>query len=78
METLSPEVLDASEAPDADLPTLAPEYCELSRAEAHALAQMLDDVYQSDRRQLYEHEVLPARRTGRCDLTADPSVRTGR
>ena len=57
VETLSPEVLDAADAPDADLPALAPDYCELSRAEAHALAQMLDDVYQSDRRQLYEHEV---------------------
>lgn len=57
VETLSPEVLASGDAELSELPPLAPDVCELSRAEAHALAQMLDGVYQSGRRQLFEHEV---------------------
>ncbi|MGD2108712.1 MAG: acetate--CoA ligase family protein [Phycisphaerae bacterium] len=36
---------------------LPPEECELTREESHAVAQILDQVYESDRRQLFEHEV---------------------
>ena len=57
IEALPPERLAGAGDLDLPIPELAVQECELSRAEAHAVAQTLDEVYQEGRRQLYEHEV---------------------
>ena len=57
IETLPPDQLAEEEGPDAAMVAFASTGCELSRPEAHAVAQMFDAVYEEERRQLYEHEV---------------------
>jgi indolepyruvate ferredoxin oxidoreductase beta subunit len=57
IETLPPEALAEEEAPEITTLELPEEEHELSRPEAHAVAQMLERIYHDGRRQLFEHEV---------------------
>ncbi len=57
IEMLPVEELEKETGVDATMMTLPPEECELTREESHAVAQILDQVYQADRRQLFEHEI---------------------
>jgi len=57
IETLSTEALESADGVELTEIELPATDCELSRAEGHAVAQLLDEVYSTGRRQLYEHEV---------------------
>ncbi len=57
IETLPADTLASNEGVDISEALLPLTECELSRAEGHAIAQMLDRVNQEGRNQLYEHEV---------------------
>lgn len=57
IETLPPEELAKDEGPDATMWELPEEGSDLSRPEAHAVAQTLQAAHDEGRRQLYEHEV---------------------
>lgn len=56
IETLEPEEFEKEQATGAEGLDLDTEDCGLSRPEANAVAQTLLEVYESGRRQLYEHE----------------------
>ena len=57
VDTLPADQLAAPERPDGPVFAVATTDDRLSGAEAHAVERLLLDVYESDRRQLYEHEV---------------------
>ncbi|CAG0958288.1 Trans-feruloyl-CoA synthase FCS1 [Phycisphaerales bacterium] len=57
VDTLKPEHLAAGERPDGPVFDASQADDRLSGAEAHAVERLLADVYESGRRQLYEHEV---------------------
>jgi indolepyruvate ferredoxin oxidoreductase beta subunit len=57
MESVPPESLGKADGPEATDLAVAASNCELSRAEAHAVSQILDHAYHDNRRQLFEHEV---------------------
>ncbi len=57
VDTLGAEHLARAEQPDGPIFDVAASDDRLSGAEAHAVERMLMEVYESDRRQLYEHEV---------------------
>ncbi len=57
VDTLGPEHLAAAERPDGPVFDVVDADDRLSGAEAHAVERLLNDVYEADRRQLYEHEV---------------------
>ncbi|MBL9121250.1 MAG: indolepyruvate oxidoreductase subunit beta [Phycisphaerae bacterium] len=57
VDTLAPEHLAAAERPDSPVFDVLATDDRLSGAEAHAVERLLMEVYESDRRQLYEHEV---------------------
>lgn len=57
VDTLGPEHLAAAERPDGPVFDVIDADDRLSGAESHAVERLLADVYEADRRQLYEHEV---------------------
>ncbi len=57
IETLPADALASGDGVDVAEAPLPLTECELSRAEGHAVAQMLDHAYAEERPQLYEHEV---------------------
>ncbi|PKN54579.1 MAG: CoA-binding protein [Deltaproteobacteria bacterium HGW-Deltaproteobacteria-14] len=57
IDTLGAEHLAAAEPPDAPSFDVIDSPDHLSGAEAHAVERMLEEIYQSGRRQLFEHEV---------------------
>ncbi|MFO0829104.1 MAG: indolepyruvate oxidoreductase subunit beta [Phycisphaerales bacterium] len=57
IDTLGPEHLAAAEQTDGPVFAVSERDEALSGAEAHAVERLLMDVYESDRRQLFEHEV---------------------
>jgi indolepyruvate ferredoxin oxidoreductase beta subunit len=57
VDSLAPEALLAATSTDGPVFDASAEDDRLSGAEAHAVERLLADVYESGRRQLYEHEV---------------------